>query len=137
MKINHLTFSVSDLEKSIHFYKEALGATLLVKGEKMAYFDLDGTWLALNVEKDIPRNEIYQSYTHTAFSVTENELEILEEKLNDIDVQILPGRNRDAREGKSIYFLDPDGHKFEFHTGNLEQRIQFYKDEQRNMVFYS
>lgn len=69
--MNHLLFSVSDLEISIDFYTKVFDATLLVKGTKTAYFDLNGLWLALNVEKDIPRQDIQHSYTHIAFSIDE------------------------------------------------------------------
>ncbi|GAA0350357.1 metallothiol transferase FosB [Bacillus horti] len=136
MNINHITFSVSDLERSIEFYKNVLGAKLLVHGTALAYFDLGGVWLALNVEKNIPRNDIHHSYTHMAFSATEAELEQLEQKLKSFKVDVLTGRSRDKREGLSLYFADPDGHKFEFHTGSLEKRIQFYKDQNRDMQFY-
>lgn len=69
--LNHFLFSVSDLKKSIEFYKNVFDAKLLVKGKNTAYFDLSGMWLALNLEKDIPRKEIEQSYTHIAFSIEE------------------------------------------------------------------
>ena len=134
--LNHFLFSVSDLDSSIEFYQKVFDAKLLVKGRNTAYFDLNGMWLALNAEKDIPRNEISQSYTHIAFSIEEADFMNMYEKLKLLNVNILSGRPRDEKDKKSIYFTDPDGHKFEFHTGTLQNRIDYYKQEKAHMEFF-
>ena len=136
MKINHILFSVSNLEGSIEFYSKVLGAKLVAKGRATAYFDLDGLWLALNQERDILRNEIRDSYTHMAFSITLSEFDETLDKLKKLNVSILPSRARDDRDKKSIYFEDPDGHKFEFHTGTLKDRMDYYKKDKGHMEFY-
>jgi metallothiol transferase len=134
--LNHFLFSVSDLDSSIEFYQKVFDAKLLVKGRTTAYFDLNGMWIALNEEKDIPRNEISQSYTHIAFSIEEADFMNMYEKMIGLNVNILSGRPRDEKDKKSIYFSDPDGHKFEFHTGTLQNRIDYYKQEKAHMEFF-
>lgn len=134
--LNHLLFSVSNLKKSIAFYKNIFDAKLLVEGRTTAYFDLNGIWLALNEEKEIPRTEIHKSYTHIAFTIEEAEYDQMYRKLKNLNVNILTGRPRDEQDKKSIYFTDPDGHKFEFHTGTLQDRLDYYKKDKTHMQFY-
>ncbi|MFJ7754278.1 metallothiol transferase FosB [Peribacillus muralis] len=134
--LNHFLFSVSDLEKSIEFYESVFGAKLLLKGNATAYFDLNGVWIALNLEKDIARNEIHASYTHVAFSIDDEDYDEMYSKLKCLKVNILTSREREERDKKSIYFTDLDGHKFEFHTGSLQERLDYYKQEKSHMTFY-
>ncbi|MBX8993330.1 MULTISPECIES: FosB/FosD family fosfomycin resistance bacillithiol transferase [Staphylococcus] len=134
--INHVTYSVSDLKNSVDFYKNILKAKILLEGKNTAYFTVGGVWLALNEESDIPRNEIQYSYTHIAFSIDEREFDGWYKWLKENNVNILDGRQRDVRDKKSIYFTDPDGHKLELHTGTLEDRLKYYKEEKKHMKFY-
>lgn len=104
-----------------------------MKGRKLAYFDLNGVWIALNQE-DISRNYNNRSFTHIAFTI--NDYDLILDKIKGLEVEIAPGRSRDEKDKKSIYFLDPDGHMFEFHTGNLKVRLDYYKEEKEHMVFF-
>lgn len=134
--INHLLFSVSDLDTSIQFYQDVFDAKLLAKGKTTAYFDLNDTWIALNLEAEIPRNDIKLSYTHIAFTIEEDKFDEIYEKLEKLQVHILQGRPRNSKDKQSIYFTDPDGHKFEFHTGSLQERLEYYQEAKGHMEFF-
>lgn len=100
--INHFCFSVADLERSIAFYEQVFDAKMVVKGRKLAYFDLHGLWIALNQE-DIPRDKENRTYTHIAFTIEETDFDAVLDKLRQLSVEVLPGRERDVRDKKSIY----------------------------------
>lgn len=134
--INHITFSVSNLAHSIKFYKNILGAKPLVSGRTTAYFDLKGLWLALNEEKDVPRFEVDPTYTHIAFSIDETDFDKFVAQLKQNHVKILQGRTRDERDKRSVYFVDPDGHRLECHTGTLNDRLTYYRNTKHHMTFY-
>lgn len=134
--VNHICFSVSDLNTSIQFYKDILHGDLLVSDRTTAYLTIGHTWIALNQEKNIPRNEISHSYTHIAFSIDEEDFQQWIQWLKENQVNILKGRPRDIKDKKSIYFTDPDGHKIELHTGTLKDRMEYYKSEKTHMQFY-
>src|SRR5699024_8270831 len=134
--INHLTFSVTDLETTIQFYDNVIVAKLFSQGRRTAYFDLKGMWMALNKEAHSLRHEIHLTYTEIVISINEQDYHEMYKKLQRLQVTILPGRVRDVRDRKSIYFTDPDGHRFEFHTGTLQDRLTYYKEEKSHMKFY-
>ena len=124
--LNHITFSVSDLDASLAFYQSVFGAKLLLQQERTAYLDLCGLWLALNVEAGIPQREIKLSYTHLAFTIDPADILPMQQRLERLGVALRPSRVRDAGEGQSLYFADPDGHLLEFHAGTLADRLQAY-----------
>ncbi|MCD8786399.1 VOC family protein [Staphylococcus gallinarum] len=84
----------------------------------------------------MPRDEIEYSYTHIAFTISDNEFDCWYSWLKENNVNILKGRDRDFRDKKSLYFTDLDGHKLELHTGNLEDRLQYYKEVKPYLKFY-
>lgn len=123
--INHITFAVSDLAASAAFYQQALDAKLLFRDPQTAYFDLAGLWLALNVQENLPRQE--PAYTHIAFTVDQDGLKVMEDRLRRLGIPIKPGRPREAGEGRSLYFADLDGHLLEVHCGDLKTRLAAYR----------
>ncbi|MBG9791573.1 fosfomycin resistance protein FosB [Paenibacillus dendritiformis] len=133
--LNHFCFSVSDMEASIAFYRDILEGKLLCVGRRLAYFDCHGLWIALNQE-DAERSGQAVTYTHIAFSIDEKDYEPVRQKLLDYGVTVLAGRERSREDRQSIYFLDPDHHCFEFHTGTLGDRLQYYRARKPHIQFF-
>lgn len=120
--LNHITLAVSDLERSFRFYVDTLGFRPHARWLQGAYLSSHGLWLCLSVDRAMPSSD----YTHIAFSVKSNALIESREKLQRADAPIW---KENTSEGDSIYFKDPDGHKLELHSGDLQSRLESLKTE--------
>lgn len=120
LRLNHITFSVSNLEKAIAHYNLLFDRSPVAVGRSLAYYDLDGIWFALNVVQE-KRND---SYSHVAYSV--DNLDVLIQRIKS-SISIDEGRQRHIDEGRSIYIRDEDGNLVEFHEGTLESRLAYYQ----------
>lgn len=121
--INHITLAVRNIQKSFDFYKDVLGFKPLCKWDKGAYFLIGNLWFCLNLDaKRIPN----PCYTHTAFTVSEEDFLSLSQKIKESGAVIFKDN---LSEGDSLYFLDPDSHRLEIHIGDWQSRIQFKKND--------
>jgi catechol 2,3-dioxygenase-like lactoylglutathione lyase family enzyme len=122
--INHITFAIVDLERSLNFYVDLLGLKLVGRWDKGAYLLAGNQWIALNV--DNKRSTVpTEDYTHVSFNVLASDFQKLKDKIERAGVQSF---KENTSEGDSFYFLDPDGHKLELHYNTLEDRINWAKE---------
>lgn len=117
--LNHLTFAVQDLERSVDFYHRLLGLDLRAQWDTGAYLSVGELWLCLShdpLKADGPGAD----YTHYAFSIPQVDFNAFVRHLRH---QGVAEWRKNSSEGDSVYFLDPDGHKLEAHVGDLETRL--------------
>jgi catechol 2,3-dioxygenase-like lactoylglutathione lyase family enzyme len=122
--INHITFAVSDLDKSINFYTELLGLKLVAHWDKGAYLIAGDMWIALNLDEEVKFTS-NSDYTHVAFNVLSTEYSELKERLENAGVETFKDN---TSEGDSFYFFDPDKHKLELHYNTLEHRLDWARE---------
>lgn len=122
--VNHITFSIRNLEESLDFYHNLLGFSLIAKWPKGAYLLAGNMWIALVIDEKL-REKALEEYSHIAFTVSEEDFEILSKKIIDSGTEIF---QKNKTEGASLYFIDPNGHKLEIHASNLETRIRSAKE---------
>lgn len=132
--INHITLSVSDLDRAFAFYTGVLGFKPLARWRCGAYLLAgDTTWLCLTLDTNT-RTEPLSEYTHLAFSITRETFADAARRLRDSDA---PSWQDNTSEGDSIYFLDPDGHKLELHMGDWRTRLAACREQPYDdMVFF-
>jgi len=127
--LSHMTFIVSNLDKTSMFWKTIFDAkevyasgsdTFSISEEN--FFLAGDIWIC--IMKGKPLTE--RSYNHIAFCIEESEFDDYLKKINDVGAEIKSGRPRVDGEGRSVYFYDFDNHLFELHTGNLATRLQRY-----------
>lgn len=120
--LNHLTLAVTDLERSIAFYRDLLGCELRAVWEGGAYLEAGPLWLCLSVD-DKAAGAVRADYTHYAFSVDADAFAALAARIRS-DAKLW---KVDVSEGASLYFLDPDNHRLELHVGTLASRLEHYR----------
>ncbi|ROR14978.1 fosfomycin resistance glutathione transferase [Erwinia sp. JUb26] len=128
--LNHITLAVSNVAKSFDFYVNTLGFTPKAKWSRGAYLSLDGLWLCLSADTVLSGED----YTHYAFSVSREDFDEFAARLRATGVTEW---KINKSEGKSVYFLDPDGHKLEIHDGDLNSRLMACRDRPYDgMIFF-
>jgi len=131
--LSHVTFAVSDLERSICFYTRLVGLKPLVQWDQGAYLVAGNFWVSLVLDRAAPEATNNSSYTHVAFAVSPEEFQALRTKLvmNDAEEwQLNPSP------GESYYFLDPDGHKIEIHTRTLSDRLASLRENPKSGIVW-
>ncbi|MBP2027165.1 catechol 2,3-dioxygenase-like lactoylglutathione lyase family enzyme [Acetoanaerobium pronyense] len=122
--INHITFAVSNLEKSVEFYVNILGLRLVGEWDKGAYLLAGNQWVALNVESAVILDK-KSDYSHISFNVLSTDFQKMKDKLESAGVKSF---KENSSEGDSFYFLDPDGHKLELHYNTIEDRLKWARE---------
>lgn len=120
--LNHITLAVTDVQRSLAFYRDVLGFAVRAIWPEGAYLEAGSLWLCLSCDGKA-ETAARRDYTHFAFSVAEAAYVDLSARL----AGICTVWQQDSSEGASTYFLDPDGHKLEIHLGSLESRLAHYK----------
>lgn len=124
--LDHIALSVSDLEKSIHWYQDVLGLEHLYQGAwggiPVMLF-VGNTGLALfpadDKASEVPNPPAIR-VLHVAFRTDYEGFIEAQEKLAQFDIQF---SFQDHEISHSIYFYDPDGHQLEITTYDLDGHI--------------
>jgi len=121
---SHLTFAVSNLDRSLRFYVDWLGCSPSVRWDEGAYLRAGDLWITLMLDRAAPEATNNSSYTHVAFAVPPERFDALRQRLLAQDVEEW---QPNASPGESFYFLDPDGHKLEIHARTLPDRLAWLR----------
>jgi lactoylglutathione lyase len=119
--IDHVAIAVSDMDRSIQFYSEVLGLSLLEDGrneggKKKSFLGTkDHTLIALTEDKKLNRDksQIVESVAHVAFKV--DDVEKASKLLRERGVNFIEEKVEKDGKIKAYHFLDPDGLELEIY----------------------
>ena len=125
--INHITFAVSDLDRSLCFYRDVLGCTEVYSWKGGAYLEAGSLWICLSEDASASGNV---DYTHVAFTVCPEGFTLLSANVIESGAKIWKDN---LSEGDSLYFCCPDGHRLELHVGDLQPRLRAIEERKRGL----
>ena len=112
LKLNHLHLKTTDPDKTVKFYVDTFGATIVSKSPRGGYrINLLG--LELNVSKFLEEQKREQKYGMEHIAIDTDELDQLVEKLKGQGIHIL--EQTVVSGGRRVCFFEgPDGVQLEF-----------------------
>jgi catechol 2,3-dioxygenase-like lactoylglutathione lyase family enzyme len=121
-KISLLTLGVRDMARSLAFYRDGLGLPThnYEEGADVAFFALEGTWLAINPREKLAEDAQIPAEGHGFSGVTIAHNEQSKEKVDEVYARAIAAGAKAVKKpqdvfwgGYSGYFADPDGHLWE------------------------
>ena len=119
-RISMITLGVSDLDKSIKFYKEGLGFPRMESSPEIAFFTLNGSWLSLYIRESLaedatvsPEGSGFNGFTLSHNVASESEVDQIIEHSVSVGAILVKTPQKVFGGGYSGYFKDPDGYLWE------------------------
>ncbi|MCH5585441.1 VOC family protein [Shimazuella sp. AN120528] len=120
---NHLTLRISDLQRSLTFYCDILGMTLVHLARTDAYLEWGTAWICLLEKRDQKFPNEGLGMDHVAFTVEESDFHRLVNRMKKQGIPIVREPIKRGG-GLSFQFQDPDGIVLEIFTGSLKERMK-------------
>jgi len=115
-----ITLGVSDLEKSIKFYKEGLGFPRMASPPEIAFFTLNGSWLGLYNRESLaedatvsPEGSGFNGFTLSHNVASESNVDQIIGQAVSVGATLVKQPQKVFWGGYSGYFKDPDGYLWE------------------------
>jgi uncharacterized protein len=119
-RISMITLGVRDLAAAVKFYEQGLGFPRMASPPEVAFFTLDGTWLALYGREALAADATVsaEGYGFESFSLahnvpTEAEVDQVMQQAIAAGATLVKPAQKVFWGGYSGYFRDPDGHLWE------------------------
>ncbi len=119
-RMSMITLGVSDLERSIRFYRDGLGLPQLESPPSVAFFPLNGTWLGLYgreaLAEDVGISADGQGFRGVTIAHNLNSESAVDQLMAEAvaaGATLVKQPQKVFWGGYSGYFADPDGHLWE------------------------
>ena|SRR3569833_1381572 len=120
-KISMITLGISDLQRSIKFYRDGLGFPLRSEHDnEVAFFEMPGTWLALYLHDELAKDARvdnagtgFRGFALAHNVATKDDVEAFLAKAEAAGGKITKAAVDASWGGYTGYFADPDGFLWE------------------------
>ena len=119
-RITLITLGVSDLERSVEFYRDGLGLPKREGPDSIAFFETAGTWLSLYPRSSLaedatvsPEGSGFRGFALAHNVRSEEEVDRLLEQAVAAGARLVKPAQKTFWGGYSGYFADPDGFLWE------------------------